>query len=63
MYVFLSRPREKVTHPLPAHIKECSVLETGMPMDVSQADGTVTINVPQRLFKDSSIQVLKIVLR
>lgn len=63
MYVFLSRPREKVTLPLQAHIKECSVLETGMPMDVSQADGTVTINVPQRLFKDSSIQVLKIVLR
>ena len=58
LYVFIAETKPSVTIPSVLS-KGVSSLETGQPLEVSAADGQTVINLPENLFKDQSIVVLK----
>lgn len=41
-------------------VAECCVLETGRPVAFKRSSGKVSLNIPQDIFRDSSIQVIKL---
>lgn len=61
LYVSISKPVEKLVLPIDAaKIKTCNVLESDRPITyVSEGNG-VKIELPKDLFKDCSLQVLKL---
>ena len=58
LYVFIAEPKSSVTIPSVLS-KGVSSVETGQPLEVSTAGGQTVINLPENLFKDKSIVVLK----
>ncbi len=58
LYVFIAEAKASVTIPSMLS-KGVSSLETGQPLEVSTAGGQTVINLPDNLFKDKSIVVLK----
>ncbi len=58
LYVFIAEPKSSVTIPSVLS-KGVSSVETGQPLEVSTAGGQTVINLPDNLFKDKSIVVLK----
>lgn len=58
LYVFIAEAKASVTIPSVLS-KGVSSLETGQPLEVSTAGGQTVINLPENLFKDKSIVVLK----
>ncbi len=58
LYIFLTRPMTSLTVPA-ALSGDCKVLETGQPIEMSSADNETVISLPENLFKDDSIVVLK----
>ena len=58
LYVFITAPRSYVTIPSDK-LKECSVLETGEPLCIAGENGCTEVRIPESLFDDSSIVVLK----
>lgn len=58
LYVFIAEAKASVTIPSMLS-KGVSSLETGQPLEVSTAGGQTVINLPENLFKDKSIVVLK----
>lgn len=61
LYVFLTKPVSQIK--LPFHeSKATTVLETNRPLEGYMENGTFIVELPSDLFRDSSIQVLKIIL-
>ncbi|MDR2038111.1 MAG: alpha-L-fucosidase [Bacteroidales bacterium] len=61
LYVLLSRSMENVDLLIDVSmIHECRVLESGMPVEFSGSEGKTRISIPQKLFRDCSVQVIKI---
>ena len=58
LYVFIAEAKASVTIPSMLS-KGVSSLETGQPLEVSTAGGQTVIILPDNLFKDKSIVVLK----
>ncbi len=58
LYIFITEPKPSVTIPttLP---KGCFSLETGQPMELTAEGGSTVISIPENLFRDHSIVVLK----
>lgn len=61
IYAFITKPQKEITLPL-SSVKECSILETGMPLKTILNEKDVIIKIPDGLFRDCSIQVVKIAL-
>lgn len=59
LYIFLSSSIMQLTIPVTG-TGLCTVLESGRPIEYSQYGKAVCLNIPKDLFKDSSIQVLKL---
>ena len=60
LYISLANATDKVHLPFDVStIKNCAVLESNMPISFSKENDGVTFNIPQSLFKDCSVQVLK----
>ncbi|MFC2760130.1 alpha-L-fucosidase [Hallella multisaccharivorax] len=60
LYVFLTRPMRQLTLPVKA-VGGCQVLETGQPVDcTATSGGSVSLAIPDGVFRDGSIQVLKL---
>jgi alpha-L-fucosidase len=58
LYLFLTRPMTSVT--VPAVLAgECKVVETGQPVEMTVVEDETVITLPENLFKDDSIIVLK----
>jgi alpha-L-fucosidase len=58
LYLFLTRPMTSVT--VPAVLSgECKVVETGQPVGMTVLEDETVITLPENLFKDDSIIVLK----
>ena len=58
LYIFLTSPVPTVTVPAVLSGK-CEVLETGQPIDMSVVGGETVITLPESIFKDDSIVVLR----
>ena len=58
LYIFITAPRSSVTIPSD-NMKECCVLETGQPLSIAGENGCTEVRIPESLFKDHSIVVLK----
>lgn len=58
LYIFITEPKPSVTVPVVLS-KGCCSLETGQPLDEASKDGGTEIRIPENLFKDRSIIVLK----
>lgn len=58
LYVFIAEPKSSVTIPSVLS-KGVSSLETGQPLECVSADGATMVPLPENLFKDKSIVVLK----
>ena len=58
LYIFITEPKPSVTVPVVLS-KGCCSLETGQPLDEASKDGGTEIRIPENLFKDRSIVVLK----
>ena len=61
LYIFITEPKVSVTIPC-ALSKGCCSLETGQPLDLETKEGGTVIRIPENLFKDRSIVVLKAIL-
>ncbi len=61
LYIFITEPKVSVTIPC-ALSKGCRSLETGQPLDLEANDGGTVIRIPENLFRDRSIVVLKAIL-
>ena len=61
IYAFLTKPMKELSLPLPS-AKKCIVLGIEMPLNIVQSGDNITIKLPNELFTDGSIQVLKISL-
>lgn len=59
LYVFITKSMEQLTIPVTAR-GSISVLETGQPISYTQNGNAVSLSLPENLFRDSSIQVLKL---
>ena len=58
LYLFLTNPMTSVT--VPAVLSgECNVVETGQPVEMTVVEDETVITLPENLFKDDSIVVLK----
>ena len=62
LYIFLTKAMEQLTIPVTA-AGSCQVLETGQPIHYAQYGNAVCLSIPQGLFQDASIQVLKLEIR
>jgi len=61
LYICLTKPVEEFSLPISVqNIKSCNVLESGMPVGYSMNDSQTRFEVPPALFKDCTIQVLKL---
>lgn len=62
LYISLAQPIEKISLPIPVanKIHSCEVLELGQPISFEQGSGEVSFTIPKSLYKDSSLQVLKV---
>ncbi len=58
LYIFITSPRSSVTVPSDK-LKECCVLETGQPLSTAGENGCTVVRIPESVFKDNSIVVLK----
>ena len=58
LYIFITSPRFSVTIPSDK-LKECCVLETGQPLCIVSESGYTEVRIPEGLFNDNSIVVLK----
>lgn len=58
LYIFITEPKPSVTVPVVLS-KGCCSLETGQPLDLASNDGSTEISIPENLFRDRSIVVLK----
>lgn len=58
LYVFIAEAKSSVTIPSVLS-KGVSSLETGQPLECVSADGATKVSLPENLFKDKSIVVLK----
>ena len=58
LYIFIAAPRSSVTIPSDK-LKECRVLETGQPLFMASENGCTIVRIPECLFNDNSIVVLK----
>ena len=61
LYIFITEPKVSVTIPC-ALSKGCRSLETGQPLDLEANEGGTVIRIPENLFRDRSIVVLKAIL-
>ena len=61
LYIFITEPKVSVAIPC-ALSKGCRSLETGQPLDLEANDGGTVIRIPENLFRDRSIVVLKAIL-
>lgn len=61
LYIFITEPKVSVTIPC-ALLKGCRSLETGQPLDLEANEGGTVIGIPENLFRDRSIVVLKAIL-
>lgn len=63
LYISLSKPTEAFSLPISSsQIKSCYVLESGMPVNYSKSEGQTRFEMPKTLFKDCTIQVIKVEL-
>jgi alpha-L-fucosidase len=62
LYIFLTKAMEQLTIPVTV-TGSCQVLETGQPISYSQYGNAVCLSLPEGLFQDTSIQVLKLEIR
>ena len=62
LYIFLTEPVTSVNFEGLSPIRACEVLETTQPINYVQDQGHVALSIPQELFNDCSIQVLKMTL-
>lgn len=62
LYVFLTKPMTQLTLPV-VGTGTCTVLETGRPVSYVNYGNAVCFNIPEDLFQDSSIQVLKLEMK
>ena len=58
LYVFITRPKPSVTIPSVLS-RGCFALETGQALDLVSGSGYTEIRIPDNLFRDNSIVVLK----
>ena len=58
LYIFITAPRSSVQIPSDK-LKDCCVLETGQPLSIADENGCTEVRIPESLFKDHSIVVLK----
>jgi len=61
LYIFITEPKPSVTIPCTLS-KGCCSLETGQPLDLEANEGGTVIGIPENLFRDRSIVVLKAIL-
>ncbi len=61
LYIFITEPKPSVAIPS-VRLKGCCSLETGQVLDLSGEDGYTVIRLPDNLFRDNSIVVLKATL-
>lgn len=61
LYIFITEPKVSVTIPCTLS-KGCCSLETGQPLDLEANEGGTVIRIPENLFRDRSIVVLKAIL-
>lgn len=61
LYIFITEPKTSVTIPCTLS-KGCCSLETGQPLDLEANEGGTVIRIPENLFRDRSIVVLKAIL-
>ena len=61
LYIFITEPKPSVTIPCTLS-KGCCSLETGQPLDLEANEGGTVIRIPENLFRDRSIVVLKAIL-
>ena len=61
LYIFIAEPKVSVTIPCTLS-KGCRSLETGQPLDLEANEGGTVIRIPENLFRDRSIVVLKAIL-
>ena len=61
LYIFITEPKVSVTIPCVLS-KGCRSLETGQPLDLEANEGGTVIGIPENLFRDRSIVVLKAIL-
>jgi len=62
LYISLTKPVDSLSLPINAQIRNCYVLESGMPVDFVVSGSQTKIQIPDNLFKDCNIQVLKVEL-
>ncbi|MDL2222918.1 alpha-L-fucosidase [Bacteroidales bacterium OttesenSCG-928-M11] len=62
LYISIALPLETIILPLPESnaIYECEVLESGRPISYKQSSEDVKIDIPSNLYKDSSVQVIRL---
>lgn len=60
LYISLSNPIEELSLPINSKIKSCNILESNMPVNYSTNSSQVKFEIPATLFKDCTIQVLKL---
>jgi len=61
LYIFITEPKPSVTIPCTLS-KGCCSLETGQPLNLEANEGGTVIRIPENLFRDRSIVVLKAIL-
>lgn len=59
MYIFMAQPISQITLAVNG-TGDCKVLETGQPITYKNYGEAVCLDIPENLFKDSSLQVLKL---
>ena len=62
LYISITKPMPQVALPVNG-IGDCLVLESGCPINYKNHGESVYINVPENLFTDSSIQVIKLQIK
>ncbi|MFV0537420.1 MAG: alpha-L-fucosidase [Dysgonomonas sp.] len=60
LYISLSNPIEELSLPISSKIKNCNILESGMPINYSTNGSQTKFEIPASLFKDYTIQVIKL---
>lgn len=62
MYIFMAQPIRQLTLAVNG-TGDCKVLETGQPIPYKNYGEAVCLDIPENLFKDSSLQVLKLEIK
>lgn len=61
IYIFMTKATDAVVLPIKG-VKQCCVLETGQPVEYQVLNDQTRFQIPENLFQDFSIQVLKVKL-